>query len=261
MSFLIPNENVLVAFTASPVGLMSAPAGVTAAASGSGALPAGPYAYKVTGVNDTGETTGSTEATVTTTSTGGVTVSWTALAGATAYRIYGRTAGSEKLITQVGQVTSWLDSGAIAVGTKTPPAQGNASNLFAPHIADVQEAVDLTRFITACNFSATGQTVETATLKSLFVPNIEGTSNGQASIDGYRDDEIDLLWETLPRRTRGFFFISRLKPDPVIGDPIEVWPVRVSTRAAGPMTSNQSQTCSITCAVPAEPAETAVIAA
>lgn len=62
-----------------------------------GTLTAGTYYYKVTALNANGETTGSPEVSATTTgSTGSVVLTWTAVTGATSYKIYkGTTAGGE----------------------------------------------------------------------------------------------------------------------------------------------------------------------
>jgi hypothetical protein len=74
------------------------PTGVgTSTATTGGQLAAATYGYRVSAVNEYGETTASTTVTrVTTGTTSTVTVSWTAVVGATAYRIYGRTSGHQR---------------------------------------------------------------------------------------------------------------------------------------------------------------------
>ena len=44
---------------------------------------------------------------------GGVNVNWSAVAGATGYRVYGRSTGTELLLASVGAVTTFLDDGTI----------------------------------------------------------------------------------------------------------------------------------------------------
>lgn len=84
-----------------------------------GALTAGTYKYYVTAINANGETTKSNEVSGTT-SAGNLTltVTWTAVTGATGYKIYRTAAGgltdSELLLTTVGLVTTYNDT---AVGS------------------------------------------------------------------------------------------------------------------------------------------------
>ena len=258
MANFIPNENSFVGFSAGPIGLMGAPTGVSATAvSGGGTLPAATYDYVITGVNETGETQGSTVATATLTAEGGVSLAWASLAGASSYRVYGRTS-PEKLLTEVTG-TSWQDSGTLTPGTNTPPVASSASNIAAPNAADITQAIDLTRFITGLNFSSTGNTVPVPNLSSLFEGTISGTSTAQATMDCYRDDVIDTAWTLLPRGTKGYVIISRYGGMPVHGSVCEVWPVRVTSRAMANMTSNTVETFTVTYSVPEEPAEAAIV--
>lgn len=262
MSRFIPNENTYVGFTLGPVGAMDAPSSVTATDGAPGTIPAGTISYKVTAFNETGETAGSTAGTVVLSAAGGVTVTWAAVDGAEGYRIYGRTGGTEKLITQVGTVTSWVDSGALAPQTLSAPTVGTASNVNAPTVDDVNAAVDLTEFVSGLNFGAQGNTVPTPNLKRLFETSIEGTSQATATMDCYRDDEVDTAWTVLPRKARGFVIISRFGGMPsTAGDHCEVWPIRVSSRANANLTNNTPATFTVTFAVTQEPAEDAVVAA
>lgn len=58
----------------------------------------------------------------TATTTNTVTVNWTATSGATGYKIYGRTGGSEQLIAAVGTVTSYVDTGSVTPAGALPGA-------------------------------------------------------------------------------------------------------------------------------------------
>lgn len=117
---------------------MTAPSGLTAAAaaSGSGSLTNGDiYYYKVTAIDSAGgETTASNEASATATSTGTIDIYWTAVPGATAYKIYRSAAngasGSEVYLTTVlsnySSTNPYQDNGSITAGTATPPASNTA---------------------------------------------------------------------------------------------------------------------------------------
>lgn len=82
-----------------------------------GSLAAGTYSYRVAATNSFGATLASTETSQVVpagTSTNTVTVNWGAVTGATGYKVYGRTSGIEQLITSVGAVTTYTDTGSIA---------------------------------------------------------------------------------------------------------------------------------------------------
>lgn len=140
------------------------------------------------------------------------------------------------------------------------------ADIHAPTAAELSAAIDLTDFIVTINASTTGNTVPTPSLKTLFETSIPGTAAAQFTADMYRDDEDDLGWETLPRGTKGFFLISRFGGTgpanrPATTQKLEVWPVHVSSRAGGALTSNTAQTFTLTCSVPQEPDEDAIAAA
>lgn len=140
------------------------------------------------------------------------------------------------------------------------------ANISAPKVAEITGAVDLTDAIITITASATGNTVPTPSLKSLFERSVPGTAAAQFTMDAYRDDEDDTVYETLPRNTKGYVLISRFGgtgPDnaPAVGENCEVWPVHVSSRSNSAMTSNTAETFTVTAAVPDEPDEDAVVSA
>jgi hypothetical protein len=136
-----------------------------------------------------------------------------------------------------------------------------------PTAAEVAAAVVLTDFIISLTANATGNTVPTPKLSSLFEPSIPGTSTAQFTAEMYRDSvkADDLAWNTLPRNTAGVFYIARFGGTganllPIAADHVETWPVRVTSRAGSAMSSNTAQTFTLTCSVPQEPNEDATIA-
>lgn len=139
-------------------------------------------------------------------------------------------------------------------------------NIHAPTAAELAAAIDVTDFVITLNASTTGNTVPTPSLKTLFETSIPGTAAAQFTVDMYRDDEADTAWDLLPRNTKGYFLISRFgglgpenRPNPT--QKIEVWPTHVSSRAGSAMSSNTAQTFTVTCSVPQEPDEDAIVAA
>ncbi len=131
----------------------------------------------------------------------------------------------------------------------------------APKAADVTATIDLTDLTSSLNASAQGNSVPTPSFASLFETSIVGTSQATFTADFYRDDEDDLAWDTLPRGTKGFFIISRYGGKPTTGDPCEVWPVTVLSRANANMANNTVQTFTCTCSVPKVPGEDAAVVA
>lgn len=143
-----------------------------------------------------------------------------------------------------------------------------ASPLLIPTAAEVAAATELTEFFISLTANATGNTVPTPKLSSLFEPSIPGTSTAQFTAEMYRDSvyEDDIAWNMLPRNTSGVFYVSRFGGTgpgllPVATNHVETWVVRVTSRAGSAMSSNTAQTFTLTCSVPVEPNEDALIAA
>lgn len=113
------------AFIAAPV--LNAPSTATSG----GTLAAGTWKYKLTATNSRGETIASNESSqVTTGATSTVTNTWSAVTGATGYKLY-RTlvngaANSEKFLISLGAVTTYVDTNAVALGTALPPTSNTA---------------------------------------------------------------------------------------------------------------------------------------
>lgn len=107
-------------FPAAPAG--TAPT-TSAATAGAGTLPAATYYYQISAIGATGvESLASAEVSFAALANTGVNVNWSAVAGATGYRIYGRsTGGAKRLLKQVGAVTTWLDDGSITPAGDTLP--------------------------------------------------------------------------------------------------------------------------------------------
>lgn len=136
----------------------------------------------------------------------------------------------------------------------------------APTAANITAAIDLTGFTISLNASSRGNTVPTPAFDTLFETTTAGTSAATFDADFYRDDEDDAAWDALPRGTRGFFIISRFGGTgvdnvPQAGDPVEVWPVMVTSRTMANMSSNSVLTFTASCAVIEEPDEDAAVAA
>lgn len=132
--------------------------------------------------------------------------------------------------------------------------------------ADIAAAVDLTDYLISLNASASGNTVPTPRLRTLFETSIPGTSSATFTADFYRDDDNDLAWDTLPRGRKGSFLVSRFggtgaNKRPIATESVEVWPVQISSRAGGALQSGTAQMFTSTCAVPVEPDEDVVVGA
>lgn len=137
----------------------------------------------------------------------------------------------------------------------------------APTVANITGATNLTPTLISITATSSGNSVPTPTLDTLFETNIPGTSTASFSADFYRDNvsAVDVAFTALTRGTSGFFLISRfggggaLKAPSVAGNKVDVWPVRVISRASNALTSNTAQTFTVTCAVPDEPVEPATV--
>lgn len=139
-------------------------------------------------------------------------------------------------------------------------------DIDAPTVAEIGDAVNLTPFLISLNASSRGNTVPTPSLDTLFETSIPGTVQASLDADFYRDDEIDLAWDTLPRATTGYFVISRFGGSgtgrvPVSSDEVEVWPIAVVSRTMANSGSGTVLTFTVSCSVPREPNENAVVSA
>lgn len=134
----------------------------------------------------------------------------------------------------------------------------------APAATEINAGTDLTPFLVSITASATGNTVPTPSLDTLFETSIPGTSAASFSADFYRDDASDTAWTLLPRGTKGYFVIQRYNANAgrtaTAAAKVEVWPVTITSRAAGPLSSNTAQTFTVTASVPVEPSENATVA-
>lgn len=140
------------------------------------------------------------------------------------------------------------------------------ASVAAPTVANITAAVNLTPFLISLNASSRGNTVPTPAFNTLFETSIPGTVQASFDADFYRDDTTDTAWTTLPRSTDGFFIVSRFggggtNAAPIAADVVEVWPVMVVSRTSANMASNTVQTFTVSCSVPVEPNENAVVAA
>src|SRR5262249_27151177 len=84
------------------------------------------FYYRVSAVNQQGETLASAETSITTGSnqdTNAVAVNWSEVPGATGYKVYGRTQGAEQLIATVDAGTlTYVDAGSITPSGALPTA-------------------------------------------------------------------------------------------------------------------------------------------
>ncbi len=145
-------------------------------------------------------------------------------------------------------------------------ATARPKSIAAPTAAEIAAAVNLTGFVISITAQSQGNTVPTPNIDSLFETSVPGTSQATFTADMYRDDAGDTAWDTLPRGTVGYFFISRFGGTgtdhaPAAGEDVEVWPVRIVSRTASAMASNTAQTFTCTASVPEEPAEDSVVVA
>ena len=117
--------------------LVPTPQGITAAWAADGSLPAGTYGYRVIarrllGSGTTARSTASVEVQVTTETAGAVRVQWQPVAGATEYRVYGRTSGAQSTYWRV-TTPEFIDTGASGTSEAVPASAGtvwSVKNIF-----------------------------------------------------------------------------------------------------------------------------------
>ena len=116
--------------------LVASPRQLTASVTTGGSLPPGVYGYRVIARRSAqgamARSTASDELLVTTTAEGAVRLQWQAVAGATDYRVYGRTAGGQNIFWTVTG-TEFTDMGATGTSEAVPTSDGTrwtVKNLF-----------------------------------------------------------------------------------------------------------------------------------
>lgn len=145
------------------------------------------------------------------------------------------------------------------------------ANYHAPTAAEIAAGKDLTSYVISINASSQGNVVPTPSFDTLFETSIPGTVQASFTADFYRDNAAgvngDLAWKTLPRKTTGYFIVSRfggtdsVVPNrPKAGDKCEIWPVMVVSRTMANMSNNTVMTFTMTASVPQEPDENATVA-
>jgi hypothetical protein len=144
------------------VGNLSAPTPSAVAASG-GTLASGTYYYKVTALNDLGETTASTEvsATVDGTTTNAVTVSWTAIPGATKYRVYGRASGAQDQYWETTD-TSVTDTGSAGFAATVPTENTTGGDIIIASDLTVNGAITGITTLTTSSDATIGGNIDMA---------------------------------------------------------------------------------------------------
>ena len=106
--------NIGVAYVAIPTGVTLVQA--------VGTLAAATYFYRITATTVGGETVPSVEVSLAITVTHGVAITWPQVAGATGYKVYGRTTGAELLMTTItnGTTLTWTDNGSVVPAGAMP---------------------------------------------------------------------------------------------------------------------------------------------
>lgn len=176
MSFQFTTERVLNDLSAVSViddsVTLSAPGSPAASAVAGGNLTAAPYYYKITAINAQGETIGSGEVTATTASSNlSVTVTWTAVSGATGYKVYrGTVTNTENKYFAIAAGTLTFTDSVLASGTAgTVPVANTAYLDNDPGVPSGDKAlyVKRTNKFLASNTSAVYQRLGTAAINEI----------------------------------------------------------------------------------------------
>ena len=124
----------LAAGTVSSVSTPGAPT-LTPSDTGGSLANGSTYNYRISAINSVGETVPGSEGTAATVvgPFGSISVTWSAVSGATGYRIYGRTTGSEQLLATVigNSSTQFTDDGSLTPSGAIPGSNTTAGSLVA----------------------------------------------------------------------------------------------------------------------------------
>lgn len=143
------------------------------------------------------------------------------------------------------------------------------ADITAPTLAEIAGGVDLTPWLLRDGLSRPkdGNTIDVAGADNLYNATDAGTYGGQPwRLSFFRDsDEADdTAWDTLPRGTRGFLIIVPFEGSDatlVGGERGECAPIIVISRSERDIEQDGAYRFDVTCAIPSEPADDAVVAA
>jgi hypothetical protein len=126
-------RNLISKYTAWQKAILAAPSGGRAVASSGGSLAASTYAYRVVAYGACGNgvtcrSSATADVSATLAAKGSVAVTWSAVAGATSYRVYGRKAGAETQYWSTSG-TSLVDTGAAGTASSVPTSTGQSWTL------------------------------------------------------------------------------------------------------------------------------------
>lgn len=143
------------------------------------------------------------------------------------------------------------------------------ADISAPTVAEIAAGVDLTEQLLRDGLSLpqSGNTVDVAGAASKYNATDAGTYGGDPITASFFRDSVaasDDAWDALPRGTRGYFVVSRFEGSDqalAAADRVEVWPIVVISRSNRDIEQDGAYRFDVTCGVPTEPDDDAVVAA
>jgi hypothetical protein len=175
-----------------------------------GFLQPGTYNYRITALNANGETTPSPEATVVATvgagvTTGSVLVVWPPMAGASGYRVYGRTPAGELFIAE-SPVATFTDTGSITPSGALPGVDTTGGAASAVTLTSVDYGAQTRQIRVQVQNSPSGVGLQIST-------DYQSQTNTKSSI--YRRaiavKELDPTYATTPSYTAATLDISGME--------------------------------------------------
>jgi hypothetical protein len=151
-------------------------------------------------------------------------------------------------------------------------AEGNVKVYFVPTIADtseptVAEAItagsNITPFLTRDGLStpSTQNTVDTASLNSVFDTTDVGSWGGSITLNLFRDDTTETNgWDLITYGLAGYLMVSRFGT-PVATDTVEIYPVKAHQPVMQATAANEAQKATVMFAVTDTPVLDATLTA
>lgn len=121
------------------------------------------------------------------------------------------------------------------------------ASVAAPTIGEITAGTEVTAFLTPAGFDTPeeGNDADTSSIASAHDLSVPATISGQPSGEFYRDDASDDAWNAMARLTVTNIVISRFGGSGTanaiaVGNTVEVWPVRVSSRSNARVTRGEA---------------------
>ena len=140
------------------------------------------------------------------------------------------------------------------------------ADITAPTAAELGAGTDISELLTKDGLQTpdSQNMVDSAALSDTFDAQVVGSWGGGVTLTGFRDDSADTLWDLAVYGTNTHLVVRRGLPYDTAWaatQDVEVYPIEMHEPVPNPTGANEQVRFTLACAVTAQPAKRAVVAA